>query len=120
MQVIKSELSILVPKELSVNLDFWYQIRDNISNGYFYVPQSFTYYLANKYGYPIDLLNRQEIKDWILGLSIKLIENQSLMDSYRNMKPPKDTYVELKDYKEEIVNSRKRLANNTPIAEFID
>lgn len=120
MQVIKTELSILVPKELSTNLDFWYQIRDNISSGYLYVPYSFTYYLGNKYGYPMEIINSQEIREWILGLSIKLFENQSLMDSYRNIKPPKDIYVNLKDYKEEIVNSRLRLANSTPIAEFID
>ena len=120
MEVIKTELSILVPKELSINLDFWYQIRDNISSGYLYIPYSFTYYLGKKYGYPMEIIDSQEIREWILFLSIKLFENQSIMNKYRNISPPKDIYVDLKDYKDEVVNSRLLLANSTPVAEFVD
>jgi|GEM_PF-6690761 len=74
LQTIKTELSVLIPKELLSNVDFWYKIRDSFECGFPLLPHSFLLYLSNKYGYDLDILKSQEYVSHILNLSRELYE----------------------------------------------
>lgn len=129
---IKSELNILVPKELSTNLDFWFMIRDNIRSGSFFVPTSFLLYMSGKYGYAIDTLKELDYQKHIMEIAIALHNSGSpsgistTMSSYygdANKNIPElqhlneSYYLPAKVY-EKKKDGRKRLISETPIAYF--
>jgi hypothetical protein len=131
---IKSELNILVPKELATNLDFWFMIRDNIRAGSFFVPSSFLHYLSGKYGYAVETLKQMDYQKHIMDIAIALHNTGSpsgvspVMNSYygdatKITKIPElqhlneSYYLPVKVY-ESKREGRKRLLVETPIAEF--
>lgn len=128
LESIKTELSILVPKELAVNLDFWYNIRDN---GYIYIPTSFINYMSHKYGYAMDILNSLDIKQHMLSIFKELANDSFKLESYRQPAELNQTYMVpsimynatdmvTKKVTREIIKDRKRLLQDTPLAEFND
>lgn len=126
LETIKAELSILVPKELAVNLDFWYNIKDN---GYLYIPMSFINYMSHKYGYAMDVLNSLDIRQHMLVIIKELASDNFKLESYRQ--PPAElnqtymvpsimynaTNMVAKKTKNK---DRKRLLQDTPLADFND
>lgn len=74
IQVLKTELSYIVPRELLQNVDYWYKIRDSFEIGYPMMTHSFLSYLYGKYGYDINVLKSQEIVSYLLDLARGLYE----------------------------------------------
>lgn len=122
LETIKTELSILLPRELAVNLDFWYNIRDN---GYLYIPMSLINYMSHKYGYNMDVLNSLDIRQHMLSIVKELVNDTFKLESYRQ--PPAElnqTYMvpsivyTSTDTKKARNKDRKRLLQDTPLADF--
>jgi hypothetical protein len=121
LETIKTELSILVPKELAVNLDFWYNVKDN---GYLYIPMSFINYMAHKYGYALDVLNSLDIRQHMLSIVKELANDNFKLESYRQPVDLNQTYMvpstmyTSTDTKKARNKDRKRLLQDTPLADF--
>ncbi len=122
LETIKTELSILVPRELAMNLDFWYNIKDNV---YLYIPMSFLNYMSHKYGYDLNILNSLDIRQHILSIVKELANDDFKLESYRQPVEINQTYmvpsvVVTKKVTRSAIKDRKRLLQDTPLAEFND
>lgn len=126
LEKIKNELSSLVPKELATNLDFWYSIKDN---GCLYIPMSFINYISHKYDYEVELISSLEIRKHIISIAKELSNDNFKLELYRH--PPADfnqTYMvpvipltnvyNAKKVTRETIKDRKRLLQDTPLADF--
>ena len=122
MTTIQTELSVIVPKELSMNLDYWNQIRENINligaygsgNGICYIPSAFYIYLSKKYGYNLELLKSEQI--YISNICFNLSKN---LDKFKNISVSNNDIYNYGSFKPiSKVKSRDDLINEIPIAEF--
>jgi hypothetical protein len=115
---LKSELNKIIPQELSMNIDFWNQISTNIICGYNYIPQAFIHYLSNKYNYDFELINSSEVRDYIYQIAAQ--SNNKSLDFLRQNQPvfKIDTQPSFQKFSKKLTKARKRLLQETPLAEF--
>lgn len=126
LDIIQNELSILIPKELSVNIDYQNQILQNIKLGSPYVPYGFNTYLSNKYGYDIDIIRHKEIQKMIFDISSYLHKNpdpkilQNILKDLSAFPGPNiDTKKYTNMYRSKPKKSRNDLAKEIPLADFL-
>ncbi len=87
IDVLKTELSVIVPNELLQNVDYWYKIRDSFEMGYPMMTHAFLSYLYGKYGYDINLLKSQEIVSFLLEISRGIYEKTYWDIGHINSRP---------------------------------
>lgn len=123
-------LNILIPKELANNLDFWFQIRSSINDGYPMIPSAFYHFLSSKYDISIETLKASE--KTILNLVSHLHRNPDIIGSYLMTKKDevKSVFEQKEEEEEEIAytwsksyskygeKSRRKLCKEIPLAEF--
>jgi type IV secretory pathway component VirB8 len=124
--VLHTELNILIPKELGMNLDYWNQIRDSITLGSPYVPSTFIQYMSTKYGYNITILREKNCIEHILKICKNIFDNQALLAIAKNVDESNcntvtehyNAAISVYKYKPKPKKTRSELAKETPVANF--
>ena len=124
--VLHTELNLLIPKELGMNLDYWFQIRDSIALGIPYIPATFIQYMATKYGYNINILREKSCIEHIINICKGVYGNPSLLNLAKSIDETNcNTITEhynaahtIFKYKPKPKKTRIELAKETPVADF--
>lgn len=114
MQEILDKLNANVPKELSMNVDYWYSITESIRNGCINIPNSFLNYLSSRFDISIEDLKSKEAISLLERMSMYLYKNQGIINNLQLELTT--TYVATN--KKAIKKNREKLVRETPLAEF--
>src|SRR5574343_1321392 len=93
----KESLNVIIPRELANNLDYWFQIRSSINDGYPMIPSAFYNFLSSKYDISLETIKGSE--KTILNLVTHLHKNPDVIGSYLMNK--NDTVKSVFEQKEE-------------------
>jgi hypothetical protein len=125
MELIQKDLSIVVPRELVMNIDYHRLIIQNIESGNNTLPYGFVTYLSNKYGYEIDKIRHKDTQNMILDIALYLHKNpdpkilQDILKSSKVVQNEDIKYSALNMvYKPKPKKNRSDLAKEIPIADF--